>query len=121
MDDYSQRHHARGRFRWAGESVFVLRNGDVVELRSCRGGDFDVDGNTEEANTVFDLLSLFDAQHYLLFLAVVGVAQVKFRRARPVQPLAKELVDVGMRGLFDGLGEIGGALSVARTLLPGCF
>ncbi len=43
-----------------------------------------------------------------MLFGVVGVAQVEFRRARAVHPLAEELVDVGMRGLFDGLGKIGG-------------
>ncbi len=88
--------------------MLVLRNGDVVELGPGRRGDFDFNGDAEQAHAALDLLRLLDAQHYFVFLGVVGVAQVKFRRACPVQPLAEELVDVGMRGLFDGLREIGG-------------
>ena len=43
-----------------------------------------------------------------MFFGVVGIAQVEFRRACAVQPLAEELVHVRVRGFFDSFGEIGG-------------
>src|SRR5260370_1346293 len=116
MAAFIKQHHQRSRFRGQGESLFVPRNGNVVELGSRGGGDFDFDGDAEEANAALDLLSLFNAHHYLMLLVVVGVAQVKFRRACSVQPLAEELVDIGGRGLFDSFGEIGGSQMSPQSL-----
>ena len=39
---------------------------------------------------------------------VVFIAQVELGSAGAVEPLAEELVDVGVRGFFDGFREIGG-------------
>ncbi len=55
----------------------------------------------------FDLLSLLYCQRHLVFFAIIGVAQVELRRACSIHPLAEKLVDIGMRGLFDGLRQIG--------------
>jgi len=50
----------------------------------------------------FDRLGLFHGQRDLVFLVVVGIAQVKLRSACAVDPLAEKLIDVGVSRLFDG-------------------
>jgi len=51
---------------------------------------------------------LLDGERDLVLLVVVGIAQIKLGSACAVQPLAEELIDIGVGGLFDGFGEIRG-------------
>ena len=56
----------------------------------------------------FDFLRLLNGERDFVLRVVVLVAKVELGSARAVEPLVEELVDVGVRGFFDGFGEIGG-------------
>jgi len=102
-----EENHQGGRLRGQGESLNVFRNGDVVEAGSRGRGDFDFDGDAEEAHAAFDLVVCLTASITLVLFAVVGVAQVEFRRACTVQPLLKNWSTLVCVASSTAFGEIG--------------
>jgi len=86
--------HQGGRVRGQGKSLLVLRDGDVVKLRPGSSRNFNGHRNPKESYAAFGFLCLFDSEHHLALFGVVDVAQVEFRSARAVQPLAEELIHI---------------------------
>src|SRR5260370_4284084 len=62
----------------------------------------------EKSDSAFHSLRLFHGQGDLMLGVVVGVADVKLRSSRAVNPFVEELLHVNVIRFFDGLDEIRG-------------
>src|SRR5580700_5992366 len=76
-------------------------------MRAAGRGDLHIYGDAKNSHAILAFLHLLDAESELMLGLIEGVAEVKLRRAGSVNPLTEELVDIGVRGFFDGLGKIG--------------
>ena len=89
-----EEHHEGGGVGGQREDLLGFRNGDGIEPRAGGSRDFHVHRNVEDADAALDFLRLLHGQFDLMLVVVVGIAQVKFRGAGTVQPLAEELIHI---------------------------
>ncbi len=103
-----KQHHHRRTVRRQRKRFFRFGNRNRIILRSPSRCDFNVRWNVEQSDSPFNLLCLLHLQCHLMFRGVIGVAQIKFRRSRSIDPLREKLIQVGMRFFFNRFRQVRG-------------
>ena len=106
MSALVKQHHYRRTIRGQSKGLFSFRNRDGVAFRSRRSCNFHLGRNPEQTNPAFEFLRLLYFERHLVLPVVIRVAQIELRRSRAIHPLREELVDIGVRFLFDRFRQI---------------
>src|SRR5690349_20576306 len=102
MSSFIEENHQRHGIRRKSEYFGVLRYGNREKPGAGGGRDFHLGRDAEKPDAAFHFLGLLYGERDFMFRGVVLVAEVKPGGAGTIQPLGEKLIDIPVRGFFNG-------------------